>query len=190
MTTLTLLLFLLPLAFSPGPGNLFFAAHGARFGWRKSLPALAGYHAATITAALAVGGGLLVVAGPDTARLLLWAGTGYMIWLALRLWRASSLPRQTDADHASIWDGVALLALNPKAWAIMAALFVQFPSADWQTMTWVAAVFTINNAVAFLVWTVLGQSLLARIQNPAHLRQINRAFAVLLAAVAIWVAVC
>lgn len=189
MTTLTLLLFLLPLAYSPGPGNLFFAAHGARFGWRKSLRALAGYHAATLVAALAVGSGLLIVAGPDTSRLLLWAGTGYMMWLALRLWHASTLPRQTSADHAGVWDGAALLALNPKAWAIMAALFAQFPSADWRTVAWVAGVFTLNNAVAFVLWTALGQSLLSRIRNPAHLRHVNQGFAVLLAAVAIWVAV-
>lgn len=189
MTTVTLLLFLLPLAYSPGPGNLFFAAHGARFGVRRSLPALLGYHVATLAAALAVGAGLLLMTGPTMARLLLWAGTGYMLWLALRLWRASAMPKQTDAPRADMWDGAALLALNPKAWAIMAALFAQFPSADWQTVAWVAGVFTLNNAVAFLVWTGLGQAMLAGIRTPAHLRQMNRAFAVLLAGVAIWVAV-
>jgi len=189
MTTLTLLLFLLPLAYSPGPGNLFFAAHGARFGWRNSLPALFGYHAATLAASLAVGGGLLVATGPDTARLLLWVGNGYILWLALRLWRASALPLRTNTAHAGLWDGAALLALNPKAWAIMAALYAQFPSADWHTVAWVATVFTLNNAVAFMLWTGLGQTLLARIQNPAHLRRINKGFALLLAAVAIWVAV-
>ncbi len=31
-TTIALVLFLAPLAYSPGPGNLFFAATGARFG--------------------------------------------------------------------------------------------------------------------------------------------------------------
>jgi len=189
VTILTLLLFLFPLAYSPGPGNLFFAAHGAQFGWRKSLPALAGYHAATLVAALAVGGGLLLLTGPDVARLLLWCGTGYMLWLAVRLWRTSALPRHTDAAHAGVWDGVALLALNPKAWAIMAALFAQFPSADWWTVAWVALVFTLNNAVAFLLWTGLGQSLLARIQRPDPLRRMNRGLALLLAAVAIMVAI-
>ena len=45
---LTLLLFLAPLVYSPGPGNLFFAALGARFGWRGTLLANLGYHAATL----------------------------------------------------------------------------------------------------------------------------------------------
>ena len=33
-TALALVVFLFPLAFSPGPGNMFFAANGARFGLR------------------------------------------------------------------------------------------------------------------------------------------------------------
>ena len=55
--TLTLLIFLFPLAYSPGPGNLFFAANGARFGFWATVPANIGYHIATWFVTLAVGGG-------------------------------------------------------------------------------------------------------------------------------------
>ena len=41
-----LLIFLFPLAFSPGPGNMFFAASGAKFGFKKTLSANFGYHLA------------------------------------------------------------------------------------------------------------------------------------------------
>ena len=44
---LALLAFLFPLAYSPGPGNMFFAAIGARFGLRSTLAATAGYHITT-----------------------------------------------------------------------------------------------------------------------------------------------
>jgi threonine/homoserine/homoserine lactone efflux protein len=37
-TILALIIFLLPLAFSPGPGNMFFAAIGARFGTTAITP--------------------------------------------------------------------------------------------------------------------------------------------------------
>jgi len=40
MTTqiaIALLVFLFPLAYSPGPGNIFFATNGARFGFRSTL---------------------------------------------------------------------------------------------------------------------------------------------------------
>ncbi|MEM6594772.1 MAG: hypothetical protein AAF672_08265, partial [Pseudomonadota bacterium] len=43
-TAIALIIFLFPIAYSPGSGNLFFAANGARFGFRPALPANAGYH--------------------------------------------------------------------------------------------------------------------------------------------------
>ena len=46
-TVFILVLFLLPLAFSPGPGNMFFAANGARFGFAATIPSNTGYHVAT-----------------------------------------------------------------------------------------------------------------------------------------------
>jgi len=47
--TLALVLFLFPLAYSPGPGNMFFAAIGGRFGLRASVPATIGYHVEVCT---------------------------------------------------------------------------------------------------------------------------------------------
>ena len=50
-----LLIFLFPLAFSPGPGNMFFSASGAKFGFKKTLSANFGYHLATIIVTLLIG---------------------------------------------------------------------------------------------------------------------------------------
>ena len=52
-----LIIFLFPLAFSPGPGNMFFAANGARFGFAKTLSANFGYHLATIIVTFLIGFG-------------------------------------------------------------------------------------------------------------------------------------
>ncbi|OED50376.1 hypothetical protein AB838_02405 [Rhodobacteraceae bacterium (ex Bugula neritina AB1)] len=56
-TTAALIMFLFPLAYSPGPGNLVFAASAARFGFAATVPANAGYHLATwiVTAAIGLG---------------------------------------------------------------------------------------------------------------------------------------
>lgn len=62
---LPLIIFLFPLAYSPGPGNLSFAANGARFGLRATIPASLGYHVATFVVSVAIGYGAWVVL--DTA---------------------------------------------------------------------------------------------------------------------------
>lgn len=181
MTLLGLLIFLFPLAYSPGPGNLFFAAIGASSGWRAAIPAFVGYHIATLIAALAVGAGLLLLTGPLIARVLAIAGTGYMLWLAWTLWHSSMATGQAAPAQATFTQGAALLALNPKAWAIMAALFALYPDADLPTTLHVAVIFTLNNLVAFGVWTLAGQILLG---HPRSAALANRGFALVLAAVA------
>jgi hypothetical protein len=52
--SIALILFLFPLAYSPGPGNMFFAANGARFGFRSTVPSNVGYHVATWIATAAI----------------------------------------------------------------------------------------------------------------------------------------
>ncbi|NBB97272.1 MAG: LysE family transporter [Alphaproteobacteria bacterium] len=185
MTLPELLLFLFPLAYSPGPGNLFFAAIGARSGWRATLPAFIGYHLATLIAALAVGAGVFLASRPIVSTALTLAGTGYMLWLAWKLWHAGAAQGRGGPTGASFTDGAALLALNPKAWAIMAALFALYPDADLPTTLRVAAIFTLNNLVAFAVWTMAGQALLGQSR---HVALMNRGFALLLAAVALHMA--
>ncbi len=104
-----LLIFLFPLAYSPGPGNIFFAALGARYGSRASLAANLGYHLATFVVSFAIG----------------------------------------------------VIGL-------------------------IATIFTLNNMVAFLVWTVAGQSLAKLFKTPKNARLLNAGFARLLGAVSIW----
>lgn len=74
--TIALLLFLLPLAYSPGPGNMFFAAIGGRFGLRASIPASTGYHLATfiVTAAVGLGFSGLATLRPVLFDLLRFGG--------------------------------------------------------------------------------------------------------------------
>jgi len=80
-TAIALILFLLPLAYSPGPGNLFFAANGARFGVRRTLPASVGYHVATWLVTAAIGFGFLgaLAAAPGAFVLLKVAGALYVL---------------------------------------------------------------------------------------------------------------
>lgn len=93
-----LLLFLLPLAYSPGPGNLFFAATGARFGLAATLPASLGYHAATLAVTLVLGAGFLgaIAAAPLLGSLMRWGGAAYVLWLAAGFARAGVLRDAAD----------------------------------------------------------------------------------------------
>ncbi len=190
--TLALMLFLLPLAYSPGPGNMFFAVIGGRFGLRSSLPATTGYHLATFAVTAAIGLGFSGLAGlsPVLFAILRYGGAVYVLWLAWLFLRAGGTSGAAQAREATALDGAVLLVLNPKAYVIIVLLFTQFlPAAggnDPALVLWITAVFTLNNLVAFTIWTLAGDLLLRRFRNASTARPMNIAFGAMLAAVAIW----
>ncbi|MCK0167896.1 LysE family translocator [Jannaschia sp. S6380] len=191
-TTLALLLFLAPLAYSPGPGNLFFAATGARFGFAATWPALAGYHVATWIVTLAIGLGLAAALRdhPEGMRAMRVAGAAYVLWLAWRIASAGPLDETGDAARAGWISGAVLLILNPKAYVIIALMFSQFlsrfPLDPTATVVLVTTIFTLNNLVAFALWSLLGDRLAARFRSERGARGLNLTFGALLAGVAVW----
>lgn len=191
--TFTLLLFLFPLAYSPGPGNMFFAANGARFGFRATLPSNAGYHAATlaITLIIGLGFGWMADSFPVVLTIIKFLGGAYVMYLAWKLFRAGIMNGGDEAKPAGFQDGVALLILNPKAYLIISLMFSQFtqPGAPVWVVLVIATIFTFNNLVAFSLWAYVGDRLAIAFRTPQHARWLNRIFGSMLALVAAWMLV-
>ena len=193
-TLTALVIFLLPLAYSPGPGNLFFAANGARFGFRATLMATAGYHLATWVVTALIGFGLLraVGAAPQVFHLVQLAGAGYVLWIAWGLLRAGVRDATATARPASFMDGVVLLLVNPKAYVIITLMFTQFlvpgPVHHVVLVLAITTVFTLNNLLAFSLWTIAGDRLAALFARESSARRLNLLFGTMLAGVAIWMA--
>ncbi len=191
-TTITLLLFLFPLAYSPGPGNMFFAANGARFGFSATVPANAGYHVAAWVVAIGIGMGFgwIATAFPLFLVTIKYLGSAYVLYLAWSIGRAGSLQDDPNARHAGFWDGAILLLLNPKGYLIVALIFTQFvdATADSQILLiiLVSTVATINNLIAFAVWAYIGDRLALVFRRETDARRLNMLFGVMLALVAVW----
>lgn len=190
--TAALLLFLTPLAWSPGPGNMFFAALGARDGFAATLPANAGYHAATFIVTLAVGFGFAAIShsAPGLMKMIGLAGAAYVLRIAWKIARSGAASGAGEARSATFTDGALLLVLNPKAWLIIALMFSQFAAGSPAAIVvvWIATVFTLNNLVAFSVWTLAGDAMARLARSDIHARRMNVAFGLALAAVAVWMA--
>ncbi|MFI0396972.1 LysE family translocator [Paracoccus jiaweipingae] len=156
---IALLIFLIPLAYSPGPGNLTFAANGARFGVTGLIPALAGYSLATlaVTVLLAQASGAALTGLPGSAGLIQIAGALWVLRIAWGFWTAGAAGA-APARAIGFCDGVLLLLLNPKAWAIIALMLTQF-SSRLSPVT-ISVIFTLNNLVAFLIRASAGHALL------------------------------
>ncbi len=191
-TIAALVIFLFPLAYSPGPGNLFFAANGARFGFRATVPANAGYHLATWVVTVGIGFGFLAVMErfPQVFDLLRIAGSFYVLWIAWKMLRSSVLRDVGAASPASFADGALLLVLNPKAYVIMALMFTQFldgsRAGQLVVVLVITTIFTLNNLVAFSLWALMGDAIAAGFRSEDSARKLNAVFGIVLAGVAVW----
>lgn len=193
-TVLALIAFLFPLAYSPGPGNMLFAANGARFGLRATLPANAGYHLATWIVTMVIGPGAVAAFAAHPGAFLgpRLIGSLYVLWLAWRLFRSGGSQAAMAARPPGFGTGAMLLLFYPKAYVIIALMFTQFADAQagagWALVLVIATVFTLNNLVAFLFWAAAGDRLASRFRDERSATRINRMFGLVLAAVAVWMA--
>ena len=114
---------------SPGPATLSLAATGAAFGARRGFGFLAGLVIGMIFVMGIIATGVMgvMLALPGAAPILTIMGTTYIIYLAFRI---ATAPPLTEADNQhrppSLFGGVFLNLVNPKAYAVMAALFSGF----------------------------------------------------------------
>lgn len=175
--------------FSPGPNVILLTASGARFGFRPTLPHLAGVVVGVgITAGLTGAGiGAALATMPRLEILLRIAAAGWILYMAWRLWFA----RRPDADPAarpmSFIEAVLFQWVNPKVWAVALAAASAYPgglSPLWEGLRLGSAFSGINFGVC-LFWTTAGALLAYLLQSPLAWRVFNRIMATALAGFAV-----
>lgn len=195
--TIALIIFLFPLAYSPGPGNAFFAPVGASKGMRGAMPSLLGYHVATFIVTMLIGLGLevTVLADPRLTFILSLVGGAYVIWIGFQFLQAARAAPVAEAGHGPAQskvgfnDGAIVLLLNPKAYVIIGLLFTQFLTASndrFGEVFIISTIFTLNNLVAFIVWTLAGVTIAALLRGEAAHRNLNIGFGLCLITVGLW----
>ena len=187
---LALLVFLFPLAFSPGPGNMFFAASGARFGFLNTLSANFGYHLATIiiTFLLGIGFNFLFLFIKDQYHYIQILGSLYVIYLAYKFLKAGTYNETSKNLKCTFIDGVILLILNPKAYVIISLMFSIFldGTQNISKIILISTIFTLNNCVSFTLWTIFGDLIGTKFRNEKYSRILNNTFSLALFLVGIW----
>lgn len=108
-------------SFTPGPNTTLSTALAANFGLRRALRFIVAVPVGwgMLFTLCAAGVGSLVVAVPALRWAILLGGTGYLLWLARRLWGSQSMAQADPARlNVGFWQGVGLQFLNIKAWML------------------------------------------------------------------------
>ena len=177
------------LLITPGPGVLSTAGVGAAYGRAAGHRYVAGLCLGTNLVALAVVTGVaaLVLAQPLLRTVLLLASVGYLLWLALRIaFAGNGIAFIGSASAPGFGDGLALQAINPKAYVVNTALFTGFAFDGASALAEILWKFAIINAVwipIHLAWLAAGIALERLRLSPARQRLVNAGMALALVAV-------
>ena len=177
------------LIITPGPGVLSTAGVGAAFGSQAGSRYVLGLFIGTNLVCLAVVSGLTAVlfADPRLRTLLFAASIAYLSYLALRIAFAGSKVAFIEKQSPpGILGGIALQAINPKAYAVNTALFTGFGFMPDHYWVEISVKFLILNAIwipIHFAWLWLGISVRRMNLQPRTQRAINVAMAVSMLAV-------
>jgi threonine/homoserine/homoserine lactone efflux protein len=184
---LALLLVSLAVMGSPGPATISVTAVGSAFGWRRSLPYVAGVIVGTAAVLLLVATGLTAVllSLPAIGPFLLVASCAYILVLAWRIATAPPLAaHDVDAPAPSPAGGFLLGIGNPKAWIAIAAVFAsgRLATSPFTDALAKVALLAAMIVVIHLAWLAVGLSLARILRHPVGSRIVNGILAVALVA--------
>lgn len=150
------------LLITPGPGVLSTAGVGSGFGARAGLRYVAGLFIGTNMVALAVVSGLAAVifSVPIVRDILFYASAAYLFYLALKIALSGTRIAFIHSERApGILGGLALQAINPKAYAVNTTFFSGFNFYPDSLATETVLKFLAINAIwvpVHLIWLGAG----------------------------------
>lgn len=177
---------------TPGPANMVLFASGLNWGFRRSVPFLAGVLCGFqgVSLAAAAGLGSVLLAMPEAAAVLRAASIGYILYLAFRI--ACARPRSDPVDRS--WGfrrGMLVHPLNPKAYAMTIGAYATFAGTGDDYVMRATTVFAVLNVVGVVfnaAWLKAGEVAERTMADERILRAVNCVLAALMAVVVVYAA--
>mgnify|MGYP000148795365 CR=1 FL=1 len=148
-----------PLVSSPGPANIVFAASGASFGIRKSIPLMLGVEFVFFVKSVVIGFGLgtLLESNPSVLNILQLLGASYLFYLAYSFLKPVLKNEMRKVKKLGFTDGIMIQFFNVKGWMLLILMFSLFSTAlpslgKETTVILLVLMLTVLNLCTHLVW--------------------------------------
>jgi threonine/homoserine/homoserine lactone efflux protein len=180
-----LVIFTFVMTFTPGPNTMMLLASGVNFGFRATVPHMAGITLGFGLMTLIVGMGLGEVFKlyPLLYTVLGYAGAAYMLFLAWKIATTQSIGEGTSGSKPfTFLQAAAFQWVNPKGWvmALTAITTYSIPGAYTMSVLLLAGLFMAMAVPGCSAWILFGAGLRRWLEDPARLRIFNVTMAVLL----------
>ena len=181
-------LFAAVMFFTPGPNNIMLLSSGLTYGFRRTLPHIAGITLgfAFMVGAVGFGLGAVFIAYPVLQTILKYAGVAYLVYLAAAI--AMSEPMAPDAANGrgpmTFWGAAMFQWVNAKGWVMVIGTITAY--AAIAAFPWNIAIQVglslILGALSCTAWALFGSALRPILTSPRAVRAFNIVMAILLLA--------
>jgi threonine/homoserine/homoserine lactone efflux protein len=174
--------------FTPGPNNIMLLSSGLTYGFRRTLPHVAGITIgfAFMIGAVGLGLGTIFITYPVLQTILKYAGVAYLIYLAVHI--AMSGPATPDQDNArgpmTFWGAAMFQWINVKGWVMVIGTITAYAGIagfPWNIVIQVMLSLLLG-ALSCSAWAMFGSALRPILTSPRAVRAFNIAMALLLLA--------
>ena len=174
--------------FTPGPNNIMLLSSGLTYGFRPTLPHIAGitFGFAFMIGVVGLGLGTIFITYPVLQTILKYAGVAYLIYLAAAI--AMSGPVKADQDNRrgpmTFWGAAMFQWINAKGWVMVIGTITAYAgiaSFPWN-ITIQVVLSLVLGAVSCSGWALFGTALRPLLTSPRLVRMFNIVMAALLLA--------
>src|SRR6059058_3986021 len=185
---LAFVMFATVMFFTPGPNNIMLLSSGLIYGFRPTLPHIAGITIgfAFMIGAVGLGLGTIFIAYPVLQTILKYGGVAYLVYLAIAI--AMSEPVAPDQDARgrpmTFWGAAMFQWINAKGWVMVIGTITAY--AAIATYPWNIAIQVslslLLGSISCIAWALFGSALRPILTSPLMVRAFNIVMAILLLA--------
>ncbi len=177
------------ISLSPGAGAIASMSSGLQYGFLRGYWNAIGLQLGLAMQIAVVAGGLgaILAASSNAFYAIKWFGVAYLVYLAIKQWRALPMDMSEDAairpigkPMAMMFRGFLVNASNPKALVFMLAVLPQFvnPQAPLLTQYLILGATMISvDMIVMAGYTGLASKVLRLLRTPKQQKRMNRTFA-------------
>ena len=180
-------LFAAVMFFTPGPNNIMVMSSGLTYGFRRTVPHIAGITIgfAFMVGAVGLGFGTVFLAYPLLQTILKYAGAAYLVYLAVMIAMAGPpKPGETGRGPMTFWQGAMFQWVNVKGWVAIIGTITAYAAIAKFPLNIVlqVVIFLLMGTASITIWTLFGSALRPVLTSPRAVRIFNIAMALLLLA--------
>jgi len=175
--------------FTPGPNNIMLLSSGLTYGFRPTLPHIAGitFGFAFMIGVVGLGLGTVFIAYPILQTILKWGGVVYLVYLAAAIAMANPVKPEEGGRRKGpmTFIGAAMFQwINAKGWVMVISTITAY--AAIAAFPWNIAIQVglglILGAISCSTWALFGSALRPLLSSPKAVRIFNIVMAILLLA--------